>query len=54
MSLIDKEACVHAIDSMKKQCYDEAIGLIVELRNIFQFQELFKPLGEYTPNIGWI
>jgi len=41
MCLIDKEACVHAIDSMKKQCYDEAIGLIVELKNIFQFQELF-------------
>ncbi len=41
MSLINKEACVHAINSMKKQCDDEAIGLIVELKNIFQFQKLF-------------
>jgi hypothetical protein len=41
MSLINKEACVHAIDSMKKKCYDEAIGLIVVLKNNFQFQELF-------------
>jgi hypothetical protein len=41
MSIIDKEAFVHALDSMKKQSYDETIGLIVELKDIFQFQKLF-------------